>query len=539
MSVTIDGVKFYNKSKNRRFLLVLLGVFEFILTIFLVIILAANVLMPEKAKAAEGVSSILSYQGRLTDSSGNPLGGTGTNYCFRFSIYDDATVGPPDNPLWPSGTPSDNIVNVADGVFNVGIGEVDDLSTSTFNFASNTTVYLNVEVATSSGAVCGPYDNLAPRQRIDAVAYARVAYDLYGGQVRIGTGMGSTGIPKLLYLDVKNTSDTIGGACSPSGILWYNSNNTRALVCDNGTIQEIGNLGTIVGLGISGNTTGTPATITSGTITLAGGANVTLSQAGNAITISAGTAGGGGSIGAISAGTTQATSGTVVFSDSNNVSFGMDGQTITASAAGGGGVGLNTAGTNVTWTVNSSGISLNAGAYLTTAMASNASTQFVQANANFYGTNASGTIASNNISVSVDEPGGAEKTISYWDNIGLNSATAAIGGKAHQNSTLMIFPLDAADRYFPGRITANTLYFDLSQSGSTATLSAAHTTHVSFGIYTRNASTLSLLDSVYTSYGAAVTNKSNSNFNLTIVLNISLILSVIIFWLCFCSVASL
>lgn len=39
--------------------------------------------------------------------------------------------------------------------------------------------------------------------------------------------------------------------------------------------------------------------------------------------------------------------------------------------------------------------------WLTTAMASNASTQFVQANANFNGTNASGTIASNNISVSV------------------------------------------------------------------------------------------------------------------------------------------
>lgn len=46
------------------------------------------------------------------------------------------------------------------------------------------------------------------------------------------------------------------------------------------------------------------------------------------------------------------------------------------------------------------------GAYLTTAMASNASTQFVQANAGFAGTNASGTIASSGISISVNAGGG-------------------------------------------------------------------------------------------------------------------------------------
>lgn len=77
-------------------------------------------------------------------------------------------------------------------------------------------------------------------------------------------------------------------------------------------------------------------------------------------------------------------------------------------------IGLNTALTanGVSMTANSSGLSLNFPAFLTTAMVSNASTQFVQANAGFAGTNASGTIASNGISISVAAGGGAAQTFS-------------------------------------------------------------------------------------------------------------------------------
>lgn len=63
--------------------------------------------------------------------------------------------------------------------------------------------------------------------------------------------------------------------------------------------------------------------------------------------------------------------------------------------------GINGAITGGSITVNTSGVSVNLPAYLTTAMQSGASTQFVQANAGFNGTNASGTIASNSISISV------------------------------------------------------------------------------------------------------------------------------------------
>lgn len=83
-------------------------------------------------------------------------------------------------------------------------------------------------------------------------------------------------------------------------------------------------------LGISGNTAGATQLVSSGTLALAGGNNITLSQAGNAITISGAVGGGGGSIN-FSAGTTSNNLDSVVFSNSNALSFGLNGSTITGS----------------------------------------------------------------------------------------------------------------------------------------------------------------------------------------------------------------
>jgi hypothetical protein len=80
---------------------------------------------------------------------------------------------------------------------------------------------------------------------------------------------------------------------------------------------------------IAGNTAGAGALVSTGTLTLAGGNNITLSQAGNAITIS-GAAGGGGNVN-FSAGTTSNNLGSVVFSNSNGMSFGLNGSTITGA----------------------------------------------------------------------------------------------------------------------------------------------------------------------------------------------------------------
>lgn len=135
---------------------------------------------------------------------------------------------------------------------------------------------------------------------------------------------------------------------------------------------------------LAGNTAGALANISSGTLILAGGNNITLSQNGNSVTVSAANA--AAAPVNFSAGASSDNLGSVVFSNSGGVSFGLSGSTITATVAtnyqsqgaylttaraSNDAIGLNTAKTNVTWTVNSSGLSLDAGAYLTTARASN------------------------------------------------------------------------------------------------------------------------------------------------------------------------
>lgn len=363
MSITSNGIKLHNKRKGYCCAL-LFNALELFLSALLVVTLSAHIIFPEQARAAAGASSVLSYQGRLTDSSGNALGGgSGTNYCFRFSIYDDTNVGAPDNKLWPSGTPSTMTVNVANGVFNVGIGDTGagGDSLATYSFASTTSVYLNVEVNDTPTTCSGGWDNLSPRQRLDSVAYARAAYELYGGNARIGRGSGeTTGSQKYLHLDQVTNSETIGGACptnSVNGSVWYNSNHSRALICELNIIKVLKTIGngttTVDAVAITGNTEGTPVTVTSGTVSLAGGNNITLSQAGNAMTVR-----GAYNPAQFTNSTANATMNLLWAGNSNgsgNITMGLIGSTITANAPSGGGVifgmsnlGVSTAGTSGT-----------------------------------------------------------------------------------------------------------------------------------------------------------------------------------------------
>lgn len=123
---------------------------------------------------------------------------------------------------------------------------------------------------------------------------------------------------------------------------------------------------------------------------------------------------------AVSAGASSASLSALTFSNSNGVSFGLSNGVITGTVAtnyqsqgaylttaalsqdSSKYAGTNGAITGGSITVNTSGVSVDLPAYLTTAMASNRGSDFVQATAQFAGTNASGTIASSGISVSVN-----------------------------------------------------------------------------------------------------------------------------------------
>ncbi len=298
MTINFDGVVLHTKTKN-RILAGFLAALQFTLSIFLYISLAAHTIWPEKTAAVAGVSQMISYEGYLTDTNGDPLGGTGTPYCFRFSIYDNPTVGA-GTKLWPAGSPNNTKATTTAGVYSALIGQADAL---TYNFYDNDAVYLNVEVNTVTDTCAGSWENLSPRQQIVASGYAIASESVYGDILRtdeansraqIGTGAGGAS-PKFLGLDVKNTTDYIGSSCTTNGTVWYNSAISKALVCENSTIQAMSNAGTTTIAALTTNT------------------------------------GAGG----------YATSGTVVFSNSNGVTFGINGNTITASVNAGGGNTFN------------------------------------------------------------------------------------------------------------------------------------------------------------------------------------------------------
>jgi hypothetical protein len=100
---------------------------------------------------------------------------------------------------------------------------------------------------------------------------------------------------------------------------------------NNVTLSQSGNHITIVGptqtgannFTLSGNTAGTLTGMSSGTITIAGGNNITLSQNGNAFTISGAAQGGVQTgISGIGGSNTTYTSGTVIWSGQNNITIG-------------------------------------------------------------------------------------------------------------------------------------------------------------------------------------------------------------------------
>lgn len=228
----------------------------------------------------------------------------------------------------------------------------------------------------------------------------------------------------------------------PSNITMSSGQAIRRNAADNAFEAYTPSAGGGIAASLSGNTAGVLANISTGTMYLAGGDNVTLSQNANSVTISGANQSVqtqnmvsiNGSTGAISLATGSSLSSssngsTITFglasnittalqsagaylttaAQSNQVINSINGSTGTFSFNTGSSLSSSRVGNAVTWGLASNITTAlqSAGAYLTTAMASNRGTDFVQATAAFAGTNASGTIASNGISVSVAPPGAA------------------------------------------------------------------------------------------------------------------------------------
>ena len=112
---------------------------------------------------------LINYQGKLTDELGNPLNWEGE---MIFALYTEAAGG---GAFWSES----QYVQITDGIFNILLGSVTPLEADCFTVHPES--YLGVKV--------GNNPEMAPRQRIAAVAYALKSsgINLKDGKIGIGT----------------------------------------------------------------------------------------------------------------------------------------------------------------------------------------------------------------------------------------------------------------------------------------------------------------------------------------------------------------
>ena len=117
--------------------------------------------LPMRAPMLAGDSTTtISYQGRLADSSGDPVTTSGVGMQFR--LYNTDTGG---SPLWEE---THAAVPVEDGLFHVLLGSTNPIPVSLL--ANNSTLWLGITVGSDS--------EMTPREQIASVPYAMVASQL-------------------------------------------------------------------------------------------------------------------------------------------------------------------------------------------------------------------------------------------------------------------------------------------------------------------------------------------------------------------------
>lgn len=254
---------------------------------------------------------------------------------------------------------------------------------------------------------------------------------------------------------------------------------------------------------LSGNTAGAMATISSGSLTLAGGNAITLSQAGNAVTISGGGGGAGFSAGASNVGNTAGATGItgtrLVLVGTNNVTLSQttdaNGGTISISGAGGGAGQFSGGVSNIGNTSGSTGVT---------------GTRLVLGGINNITLSQSTDANGGTISVS-----GANSwsipTIGVWNNASAGgTATAGLTSVGTAHRSFYFFPLTPGNDVFPGNMTVSTMRIAMSGAGTSNAATGSHTMSFYGGLYTLNGASLSLLNSFSGSFGTGAANASQS-----------------------------
>ena len=163
----------------------------------------------------------------------------------------------------------------------------------------------------------------------DSTKYAGTNGAMTGGSITVNTAGVSVNLPAYLTTAAQSGHSHGNPTLALTNLTGTTASNsaglTLSLSAGAGAAQTV-QTQNVHNVTIGGNTAGALAAISSGTWTFAGGNNITLSQAGNAVTISGAAAGGAqtGISGLVVSDTTY-TSGTVSFRNTNGISFGSSG----------------------------------------------------------------------------------------------------------------------------------------------------------------------------------------------------------------------
>lgn len=275
-----------------------------------------------------------------------------------------------------------------------------------------------------------------------------------GGAASISAGTTNVILGQVVFSNSNSVSFGLNGSTltasfsqtlqSASSLVFSNSNNVSfstaggTLVASASFNQSNQSIGLYA---VSNSTLGTSGTVDARSLSINGAGNVSVGYSNGSLVISGATAGAGGA--AISAGANSQNTGTIIFSNANGISFGLsnDGN-MTAS--------YTVPSVTQYQLIANSTLSLGTGVAASFRFTSqnsqlqftSANTNFVQATALFNGTNASGTIASDGISISVAAPGIASQsnqavsagngsfafqTISFADSNGVSFSTGTQG----------------------------------------------------------------------------------------------------------------
>ncbi|MBI3958620.1 MAG: hypothetical protein HY328_07410 [Chloroflexi bacterium] len=133
--------------------------------------------VPFRAESAASTGTI-AYQGRLADSSGNPLTST-LNMSFR--LYAASSGG---TPLWTEQWTGPNGVKVSDGLFNVMLGSLTPIAQAVIT--GNSTLFLGITVGTD--------DEMSPRVQLGSVPFAVQALTVPDGSITAAKLAGDVGL---------------------------------------------------------------------------------------------------------------------------------------------------------------------------------------------------------------------------------------------------------------------------------------------------------------------------------------------------------